>query len=179
LKTISNEEYYEAYTNEQYKSIISKAMSPFKIDRFEAVRIKDDALWMALQTHDPKRSKFETYLYNKVRWMCRRQVWSRSPKNKSFHNKMEVLKEMDIKKLNKSYDPISDHINKMQCEEILSTLNDDDRQLLIDRFFLSKTYKEIADKKNVSIQRIEQKIKDLLEKIKSNFINDFENSVYK
>ncbi len=172
MKKISNEEYYEAYTNEQYKSIISKAMSPFKIDSFEAVRIKDDALWMALQTHDPKRSKFETYLYNKVRWLCRRQVWSRSPKNRTFKNKMEVFKEMDMKKLDKAYDPISDYINKLQCEEILDSLNENDRELLIDRYFMSKTYKEIADKKGVSIQRIEQKIIEILEKIKMKFVND-------
>lgn len=172
MKTISNDEYYQAYTNENYKSIMSKAMSPFKIDRFEAVRIKDDALWMALQSHDPTRSKFETYLFNKVRWMCRRQVWSRSPKNKSFHNKMEAYKEMDVVKLNQTYDPIKDYIDKLECEEILSTLNENDRNILVDRYFLSKTFKEIAKTHGVSIQRIEQKINQILEKIKRRFCKE-------
>lgn len=172
MKKISNEEYYEAYNNDNYKSIMSKAMSPFKIDRFEAVRIKDDALWMALQTHDPTRSKFETYLFNKVRWMCRRQVWSRSPKNRTFQNKMEVFKDLDMRKLNQTYDPIEDYQNKIQCEEILSTLSSDDRQLLVDRYFMSKTFKEIAASRGISIQRVEQKINQVLEKIKTKFVNE-------
>lgn len=169
LRTISNEEYEAAYKNDQYRKIIGKAMSTFRIGRDEAIAIRDDALWMAMQSHDPERSKFETYLYKKTQWLCYREVWKRSPRNSVYNNKLKVLEDFNMKNKNATYDPIKECVNRIECEEILETLDERDRKLLVDRFYLSKNLKEMGTERGVTLQAVEQQIKNVLEKIKLRF----------
>jgi DNA-directed RNA polymerase specialized sigma24 family protein len=63
-------------------------------------------------------------------------------------------------------------IHKLDIQALLLTLNDlseYERELVTDRYFRSKTYKEIALKNNIAISTAEYRIKIILKKMKKNF----------
>lgn len=137
LKKVTNEEYTQAYKNLDNRRIMS-----FLSNRFRGSLDKDVlkscvlyGLWRCLQYHDNnQKRKFTTSLYKFVQWECQRELARKQSK------KIDIPTEI-----------ISDNIPDKEdyklptlLKDCLDYINEQDRQVLIDRYINNMTYEEIG-----------------------------------
>lgn len=130
-------------------STFSKSLSPQEIENCIVT-----AIWRASNKfEESKGTKFTSYLHRGVVFECLTQRKS----NKSLGRQAFSL--------GSSEDPV-DYFNSVDMIDAIKS-KCEDPELVIDRFYLNLTYKELAAKHGVVEETIRQRLKKNLNKLKS------------
>lgn len=136
--------------------IMNKASKRFKnqLDKDTIKTCQLNALWKTFVNHDPnKGAKFTTYLYNGVFIECMKEI--------KFYNK-------SLKNTGKLHDNIKENKNQYLMTDILDELNDEERQLFVDKLS-NMTIAEMASKYGKNRESTRRKMHKVLKKIANKF----------
>jgi len=155
MKNIVDDTTFEqAIKNKDYIKIMNKASQRFsnQLDKDIIKSCHLTALWKALQSFDPeKKVKFTTFLYKGVFIECMKEI--------KIYNKGK-------KCIGKLHDNIPQDFFNEEIVELKDELgNEEDFQLLVDRFISRMTIHEISVSKNTNREKIRKRINRILEKI--------------
>lgn len=143
-----------------YKAALKfkKQLSKEELDQCFAI-----ALWKACEKYElnfkGNKASFSTYFYKGVLFECMKAL----KKYTSYKEHIEKIK------LSKNFNKIVGSYTEEKFAEIDAKdwgLNKKDSELLIEKFWNKKTFKEIGKEQNVSAQATEKRIKKILAKIK-------------
>lgn len=146
-------EFENALKDPNNKAIMIKASSAFQklISKEELESCKMVALWQSMQDwRFDGGQKFESYLYQKVKWECLRVC----------------IKEFKYKKRNRE---LVHDIKTKKSEslvDVLEILDPSEQTLIIQRYIYNMTLKEIGIQHGYSYETARKKIKKILLKIK-------------
>ena len=152
---ISNEEFNTALKNENYVNILNKAGSRFEslIDKEELNQIKMLALWKALSSYSKNRGmKDTTYIYKYVFWDCSKFLRNNKD-NQSFIPKSEKIVDS------------SREAEKIELNDILSTISDRERDIIEKYFLHGLSQKEIGKNYNYTEYKVSKEISSILTKL--------------
>lgn len=174
MNNISNEQYELAL--KENLGILKKATKSFMgiIPEDELDDIKYMTLLTSMQKYNAtKGNKFSTYLYQNLLFRCKDWLWLNSKYSYNQHvvNRRK-LKEKYLKTLKKKANSnafIENLDNKISVEQMLEILSDKERKMIKDKYFLSKSFAEIAREENVTSFAISLRISKILEKLKLRF----------
>lgn len=150
---LSNIEFENALENPNNKAIMIKASSAFKkfISKEELESCKMVALWQSMQDWRlDGGQKFESYLYQKVKWECLRvctQEFKYKKRNRELIHDIQTRKNENLL-------------------DLLEILDPSEQDLLTQRFLHNMTLKEIGTLHGYSYETARKKIKKILSKLK-------------
>jgi len=135
------------------RSVTSKFKNCLSQDELESCAL--NAVSDALKSYDPsKKSKFTTYLHRGLQIQCLTQVKKNAPIQRSLH-------PCSKSNLDRSFE------TKTQVMEVLDELKYiKDGEMVIQKFLMDYTNKEIAQKKGVHPETVRIKIKNILERLR-------------
>lgn len=166
-RIISNEEFEKEYKNPDNIKIIKMAM--FKTILFFRKRYNDNinidystmkawgqfALWKALSYYSPNhksKCKFSSFLFRITTQVCASEYKKIKPlENTISLNKLENILYINIDEFNNYIDG----------------LDEDDQNILRDKFISHKTYKEIGLSRGICSESARKKTKKILSRLKS------------
>lgn len=145
---MNNEEFIEHYNKEENKLIMYKASQKYKklLTKDEIKSCQMCGLWYSLSYYNPKKSKFSTFLYNRVQWECLAEI------NKKF----DKCKNVDI---------ICDISDKHSDNNIINDITDKNRKLLEKRYIFGMTFIEIGKSEKCSHETARKRIKTALREV--------------
>jgi len=158
MAKITNEEFKEALSDLNNVRIMNKVCSRYRqtIPYDEIERCKLIALWQALEAFDPERGrKFTSFLYNRIDWECKKQIYQINRINKKHIFREEVIKE----------DPHRPY-ETIEIKDLLNNIESKYQCVVYQRFFRKMTMQEIADKNGYSRETARRYIKRGLDEIK-------------
>lgn len=136
--------------------IMNKASKRFKnqLDKDTIKTCQLNALWKTFVNHDPsKGAKFTTYLYNGVFIECMKEI--------KFNNK-------SLKNTGKLHSNIEEHKNQYLIIDILDELNDEEKEIFLDRLS-NMTIAEMAIKYKKNRESTRRKMHNVLKKVANKF----------
>lgn len=157
---VSNEIFNAAYEDKENHKIMSAAAKKFtsKIPLDEMKSLKLDTLMTSLINYSIEKSNgmsFKSYLYKNMRYSCLKFIENK----KKLATRYSQLPYLDG--LGPEYS-----INLDSFEDLISTLNVEEKSIIIDRFVYDKTLKEIGDKNGYCYETARKKINTILDKLK-------------
>lgn len=147
---ITDEEFSLAWENKDNRLIMNSAIKRYSglIPADEIVSCKMIGLWESMKSYDGKKGrKFTTYLYSGIQLQCM----------KTIRNELEL----------KPIDDVVSYMdfNRIYIRDCVDKLEDDDKNLIYDRYFDMKTLKEISSEQGYSIETARRKINKALCKL--------------
>lgn len=162
-KLVSNSQFEAAYANCDNQRIIYTVLQRFysQLSRDTLQNCANDGLWKAIAFYDStKGMKFTTYLYKYVMWECQ----------KAFNRQKRCAIKHNLIKQHRSNLKITTIDTKRLCENqlnhILTLLNDEDRQLLVDRYIGNKTYSELSVNSELTPNQIRSRIINIIKSLR-------------
>lgn len=158
-KEVSNQDFNEAWGNEDYRNVIRKVTSQYikVLDYDERLSCGQIALWRCLSYHDEEYGqKFTTSLWRFTEWECRREL--RKKKNYSSKNISNSDKFAEAAVYpNTQVESIKQCISTMESSE----------QHIINEYYLQKmTMEQIGKKYGFSKEAARQRIIKAVNKLK-------------
>ncbi len=156
MKKVSDQQFEIAYKNPDNKNIIRSVTKGYsgQLSKDEQLICGMHGLWRCLQNHDDKYGrKFTTSLFIHVDWECKREL-SRINKKK-----MSSLGEQakDIESRNED----------AGMPEILEFLPENQKNIVIQRFYENRTLEEIGKSQGYSKEAARQNINKIIQKLKT------------
>jgi RNA polymerase sigma factor (sigma-70 family) len=153
--------YEEAWNNDEFQKIMHAASRFYTkvLDPDDLESLKMATLLKCLNRYDAdSKMSFTTYLYTQIRYTIWNLLAKNSKKIKSS-NLAHVNTDTEIRNIGdvKAVETIKD---------MMSSLNNEDRTLIQQRFFDNMTYEEIARSHNFTKETARRKIKYILNKCK-------------
>jgi len=153
-KVVANIDFEKAIKNKDYINIMHKASQRFR-NQLDADIINScqlTALWKALQSFDiSKNVKFTTFLYKGVFMECMKEI--------KIYNKGKRC-------VGKLHENIPQSFYNQEIVELKDELgNEEDYELLVDRFISRMTINEIALSKKTNREKIRKRINRIVEKL--------------
>ena len=158
MENINDKELLEALSDINNVRIINKVCYKYRqtIPYDELERCKLISLWQALKAFDPEGGrKFTSFLYNRIDWECKKQIYQINRIKKKHIFCEEVTKE----------DPHSDQ-HSFEMQEVLCKLDPKYQKVVTQRFFNKMTMQEIADKNGYSRETARRYVKKGLDEIR-------------
>lgn len=159
---VSNEEFEKAYGDQNNKNIIksvTKKYSPVLSEDTQKT-CGMHGLWRCIQNHDDKYGrKFTTSLFLHVDWECKREIGILKRKPVSF------LGELDTE--------IPGPVASGEISDILDELNEEQKEIMYQRFYENRTLEEIGKKQGYSKEAARQNINKIISKLRENSEENF------
>ena len=163
MKEVTNEELQEALKNEDNINVMNKICMKYAnvIPYEELERCKLVAVWQAIERYDSTKGncKFTSFLCNRFFWECQKHLY-------------EIKKRRNIPKSDSASCLISEicgyeeKLDPIEISELLERLDDDSRYIIFQRFYESKTAKEIGEENGYGRETARRRIIQALEKLK-------------
>ena len=160
MKTVTDQEYAEAYDNRDNTNIIHAALRPYNsmLDVDERKECGMLALWEAMKNHDPtKGQKFTTTLYKYVRWHAQRAIQRKH---------QEKLKADNFCPANPETFYVGDFIEKVELEDLMNKLEERDRTILRQKYIEGYTLQEIGEFHGFTREAARQNLKKARRKLR-------------
>ena len=148
---ITNEEFKLALSSKN-KSIMNLASLPYLrfLSKEELEGCKLIGLWLALQHYDSAKSKFTTYLYNRVKWQCQDAL-------KEVHSDVTTSGNLDCL--------VDGKFLEDTIEELIQPVDNESQKVISQRFREKMTLEQIgkANKysRTTAQKRIQKSLKEL------------------
>lgn len=154
-RKISNQEYFEAYHNEDNVGILNNVSNKFvgQLDRDTIEECKDKSLWRALQYHNDNHEsgqKFTTSLYRFAMWEFLREVDKVKPSIPSF--------SIDNYENIPSGCTEDGGFTSIMLRDCIDKLPNEQQKLIQYKFFDNMTLNEIAEKVNRSRETVRNRL---------------------
>ena len=137
-------EFQEVINDTNYINIANKAISKYRkcLDDEELNQCKYIGIWKACKKYKGDFN-LSTFIFKNISWECIRQI--------NINNKF-------------TYENISDigYSDNSLFTKLIDCLNDEELDLIKDRFISNKTIKEIAEERNLSLRQVSCKINKIL-----------------
>jgi len=168
MQKVTDEELEKALKNEDNINVMNKICMKYTgvIPYEELERCKLVAVWQAVEKYDPTRGKckFTSFLCNRVFWECQKQLY-------------EIKKTKKIPKSDAASCLISEicgyesKLDRVEISELLDKLDEESRYIIFQRFYESKTAKEIGEENGYGRETARRRIIQALEKLKQCLLN--------
>ena len=168
MRKVTNEELQKALNNQDNINVMNKICMKYTgiIPYEELERCKLISVWQAIERYDPARGKckFTSFLCNRVFWECQKQLY-------------EIQKTKKIPKSDSASSLISEicgyeqSLDYIEVSELLDKLDEDSRDIIFQRFYESKTAKEIGEANGYGRETARRRILQALEKLKQCLLN--------
>lgn len=150
---VTNQMMEEAWNNRDNRLILHRASAGFakSISPDDIESLQMEALWKALRKFNPNAGmKFTSFLYLTLRFLLLNNL--RKRKNK-------------LKFTSLHYEDGFHDVEDKSINDILFGMSQDDQEILYDRFYLSKSYKDISKENNISEGQVKKRIKKALRNV--------------
>ena len=163
MKKVTDEELRKALKNEDNINVMNKICMKYVgvIPYEELERCKLVAVWQAIERYDPTRGKckFTSFLCNRVFWECQKQLYDIKKTKKIPKSDSASCLISEICGYENKFDPI-------EISEIIEKLDDESKGIIHQRFFESKTAKEIGQENGYGRETARRRIISAIEKLK-------------
>lgn len=153
-KVISNEEFKEAYKNEDNIKIINSVLNRYReyLDKDSLKSCGMVGLFRCLRKHTNGRQKLTSSLYRFVRWECLEEI---SRKNKTIPEDYNLYAAKIINKNSKKID--EEHLN--HC---LKRFSKNYQNVIKDFLLENQNLKEISKKRKVKYKKLLKSMKNIM-----------------
>jgi len=158
MDNITNKVLLEALSDINNIRIMNKVCSKYRntIPYDELERCKLVSLWQALLAYDPEGGrKFTSFLYNRIDWECKKQIYQIN-RIKSKHIFCEEVSKEDSHCYQDSF----------EIQEVLNKLDPKYQRAVSQRFFKKMTMQEIADSNGYSRETARRYVKKGLDEVR-------------
>lgn len=153
-RLVSNEEFEKEYRKKENLNVISwycrkfgKNLPP---DEIQACGYR--GLWRALEIHNPTRGKLVTILGACVKNECKKTLLE--------HNKFSN------RHISGNFDNERTHEQEYDIQSLLSSVNNQEKNIILLKYYEGKTFKEIGHQYGLTKQRIQQIMARAFDKIR-------------
>ncbi len=181
-KEVNDDNFQEAWQNDDYRKIINEVITRFKIYK-NRKSIAMESLWRTMSYYDPlriKHSKFTSYLWMITRQLCIKYIKSTKivarnvTKNNIYQGQVYrphgLNEQLDNLIYHKSKgNDYNERAEKFRNEwnEIISNLDQQDREILEDRLINKLNIKKASEKHNLSISDFKKRYNSIVKKCKT------------
>jgi RNA polymerase sigma factor (sigma-70 family) len=145
----------EKWNSQDVQNIMNKVTNRYKrnVDHDDIDSIKMNTLWSCLKKYDEaKGTKFTSYLYQQLSYAMKNEV-----KKKRHEYNVDAVEKVD-----------SNVMSKMEIVDIVTGLNEEDSEILQQRFFYNMTMKEIGKTNGYSRETARRRLKNAVKLCKNN-----------
>lgn len=145
----------EKWNSQDVQNIMNKVTNRYKrnVDHDDIDSIKMNTLWNCLKKYDEdKGTKFTSYLYQQLSYAMKNEV-----KGKRHEYNVEAVEKVD-----------TNIISKMEILDIVTGLDEEDSEILQQRFFYNMTMKEIGKTNGYSRETARRRLKNAVRLCKNN-----------
>jgi RNA polymerase sigma factor (sigma-70 family) len=144
-----NKRFEDKWNDNNVRNIMNKVSNRYKqnIDFDDIESIQMQTLWKCIEKYDPERgTKFTSYVYQQLSYALKNKV-------KKKRNEFNV-EEFDKADFN--------YANKLEVMDIVGDLEEDDKQVIEQRFYHNMTMKEIGRANGYSRETARRRLKKAL-----------------
>jgi len=144
-----DKQFEEKWNCTDIQNIMNKISNRYRnnVDLDDIESIKMNTLWACIKKYDPARgTKFTSYLYQQFSYAMKNKV-----KKKRWEFNTDIIEKADVKEQ-----------SKMEIMDIITGLDEEDSQILTQRFYDNMTMKEIGRKNGYSRETARRRLKNAI-----------------